>query len=91
MTKAINIHLRTSYQIKVLEGVVKDGHGGSTHYRVIITPGSQVMVGNFKVFDDHQEIKHAYVDRLSPSRFSDYLVKNSGFEGAITQLNSKGY
>lgn len=77
LTKAIIQLLKTTTSIRSLEGVTPiDKH--AVKYKFIITPGSPSLIGYFTVNRGAGE--EQYADRLSVTRFSDYIVRNNQFE-----------
>jgi hypothetical protein len=80
LTKAINKYLRTSYTVLKLGCSFIAADKTTTEYTVILTPGSPILIAHFET-----SLLGKYRDRISVSRFSDFVVRNNGFE----QLYSK--
>ena len=77
LTKAVGSMLKTLTGIKCLQGQTQNP---PVTYKVLITPGSPMLVGYFIT-------EHAwYNDRMTISRFSDYMVRNNQFEVIMAAL-----
>jgi hypothetical protein len=80
LTKIVNRYLKTTYQVLKLSGKMNSGNK-KVVWSVIITPGTHILILSFST-----EVITDYSDRVSVSRFSDFIVRNGGYEEVINKF-----